>query len=79
MGTQRGDKVKYGSFKRTSEFDLEIGVCFVENWNLFSKIGICFAKWEGGGGVVFKNVVERFNYCIVKRQFSNSDFLKQIP
>ena len=77
MGTQRGDKVKYGSFKRTSEFDLEIGVCFVENWNLFSKIGICFAKWEGG--VVFKNVVERFNYCIVKRQFSNSDFLKQIP
>ena len=79
MGTQRGGKVKYGSFKRTSEFDLEIGVCFVENWNLFSKIGICFAKWEGGGGVVFKNVVERFNYCIVKRQFSNSDFLKQIP
>ena len=31
----------------------------------------------GGGGVVFKNVVERFNYCIVKLQFSNSDFLKQ--
>ena len=45
MGTQRGGKVKYGSFKRTSEFDLEIDVCFVENWNLFSKIGICFAKW----------------------------------
>ena len=20
-------------------------VRFVENWNLFSKIGICFAKW----------------------------------
>ena len=40
----RGDKVKYGSFKRTSEFELEIGVCFVGNWNLFSKIGICFAK-----------------------------------
>ena len=48
------------------------------------KTGICFQKSEfvlqnGRGGVVFKNVVERFNYCIVKRQFSNSDFLKQIP
>ena len=49
------------------------------------KTGICFQKSEfvlqngRGGGVVFKNVVERFNYCIVKRQFSNSDFLKQIP
>ena len=27
----------------------------------------------------FKIFLERFNYCIVKLQFSNSDFLKQTP
>ena len=49
------------------------------------KTGICFRKSEfvlqngWGGGVVFKNVVQRFNYYIVKLQFSNSDFLKQTP
>ena len=57
------------------------------------KIGICFRKSElvlQNGGFVFKNVVERFNYCIVKlllsnsrlRQtpwFTNADFWKQTP
>ena len=36
----------YGSFKGTSEFDLKIGVCFVENGSFFEngslKIGLCF-------------------------------------
>lgn len=32
--------------KGTSEFDLKIGVCFVENGSLKSKMGVCFRKWE---------------------------------
>ena len=89
MGTQRGDKVKHGSFKRTTEFDLEIGVCVVENWNLFSKIGICFAKW----GLCFQKRCREVQllYCqtptflnklpdlqtlmfVNKLRFSNSEF-----
>ena len=37
----------YGSFKATSEFDLKISVCFVENGSLSSKMGVCFGKWQG--------------------------------
>ena len=72
------DKVKYGSFKRTSEFNLEIVVCFVGNWNLFSKIGICFAKW----GICFQKRCREVQllYCqtpIFKLRLSetnNADF-----
>ena len=38
----------------TSEFELKIGVCFVENGCLNSKImEVCFRKWEFENGSLF--------------------------
>ena len=49
----------YGSFKGTSEFDLKIGVSFVENRSLFSEMGVCFQKWEFENGSLFSKMGDR--------------------
>ena len=77
IGSQRGDKLKSNTEALKRHLSLTWKSVFV-----LLKIGVCFQKLEfvlQNGGFVFKNVVERFNYCIVKLRFSNSDFRKQTP
>ena len=63
---------------------LKTGICFRKSEFVLQNGGFVFkiladCKILAFQNPEFKIFLERFNYCIVKLQFSNSDFLKQTP